>query len=232
MNRKLFLAILSFFLILSPPQETQAQESNSTQSGITIIKTVTMVDYHDPGWMLMIDKNGKEYKADFFYEFIKFDNISEWADETGNVTLDIVDTPDNGIGIIRHADSTFYKVVFTADETPIDELMQPCFDEAPTTLAIMQCYDEEVIRWKAEQTYLLQYIDDNGSDALREAVKKSQDSWEQYTKDFFDAYSVYAGEMTGTKHLTDSLGIYAAMQKDRAMKLTSFFPLPNDEDNQ
>ena len=140
-------------------------------------KQLTYLEFHDPGWMLMLDESGREITADFYYELIQYEDISTWKP---NEQLMISLTEEHGVQITRQGTGESYTVVFQ-DYDPIEDALQSCLSKSSgSSMEIGQCYAEPIRYWKGQARSLLNHLSESSAPALVAALQLEQQSWELY----------------------------------------------------
>jgi hypothetical protein len=217
---KFILFRLIFFPLLSVPMTVQAQEnSNSQLNGF--LETVTYLEYHDPGWMILENERGVKYKADFLYDLISGDDIDQW--EKGE-KIEFFIKDGSGIGIIRKKTGRFYKLFFSNGPIPVDTWQKTCLEKAKNRLDYEGCYLDIARFWEVEQKYLIQYLKKKrtGKTFIKN-LEDSQQRWDGYAAIQRETYTTSRRGDDGTMGSTISALLSAQLEKDRYLHMTYLY---------
>lgn len=184
-----------------------------------VIERVTFQEFHDPGWMILVDSDGVEREASFYYLSISLDDIYEW--EVGE-TFDVILSETTGVTIKRLSSGDIYDVFFEGNY-PLEKETDNCMKEVHgTTQGIAGCYGLEAKYWKAIGSQLHSFIYFHANKELKEALDNEKLAWEMYQEVRDEAVVTYFYQQTGTAQLIYNAEDSIQQNKDRVQSLQRF----------
>lgn len=184
-----------------------------------VIERVTFQEFHDPGWMILVDSDGVEREALFYYLSISFDDIYEW--EVGE-SFDVMLSDKTGVTIRKLSSGKTYDVFFKGNY-PLEKETDNCMKEVNgTTQGIAGCYGLEAKYWKAIGSQLHSLISLHADKELKEALDNEKLAWEMYQEIRDEAVVTYFYQQTGTAQLIYNAEDSIQQNKDRVHSLLRF----------
>ena len=183
-------------------------------------RQLTFIDFHDPGWMLLRDESGNEFRAEFFYELIQFNDIQAWKP---NEELLLSLTETHGIQLTRIATGQSYTIVFT-DYDPIAESLENCLDQSSgSSMEIAACYGKPISYWKGQAQSLFSHLIASAEPNLVTALQREQQSWELYQEARNAAIEQLSKDSWGTIQIINNAEDSYLQAKNRAASLLRYF---------
>lgn len=185
-----------------------------------VIDRVTFQEFHDPGWMILVDSDGVERAASFYYISISLDDIYEWK---SGEQIEVILSDETGVTVKRLSTGASYGVIFDGDY-PLDKVTDNCMKEVRgTTLGIAGCYSEEANYWKTIGRQVHSFISQFADTELKEALDNESLAWEMHQEVRNEAVRVYFYQQTGTAQLIYNAEDSIQQNKGRVHSLLRFF---------
>lgn len=183
-------AVLMFLLAL--PSNAKAEESRLHKN-----MDVEYLGYSDPGYMRLKLSTGEVFEADFFYDFISYDEISSWDK---GIKLKIVSNKDKGLGLSDTNGHKFYKVIFENMDKIISQSENECIGnlEVGSTLEIVDCIRDSATLWEREFQFFYNHLKAKSSNDLSAALDTFEKAHSVTKKKYFEAFEIYAHQQGGS----------------------------------
>lgn len=177
-------------------------------------------EFHDPGWMTLINEQGQEVSASFYYQLIAFEDIDTWQN---NEAMTIILDDEQGVQLKRNASGKTYIVIFNEDNDPIHERLIECLNaEQLNTYIIAECHSEAGAYYEATADSLHDFLRTKGSETLSKTLSIEQQSWELYQETRNAAVREYLADKFGTKQIIINANDYSIQMKSRLNSLVRF----------
>ena len=179
-----------------------------------IISNASYMEFRDPGW-LKIKTTNAYYEAAFFYDFISYDDISEWKE---GESIHIIFKPSFGFGIQRVSDNKLYKLLFSTNNHPY----QLKYDQCQKNGYSANCYTQFRTRIESDYNYFYDYILSYASPNLKPEVIKLNSYLQLLPNKYLSAFGIYADETGGTIHSLTAASSRLSMEKLKFDLITDF----------
>lgn len=177
-------------------------------------------EFHDPGWMILVDTKGKEVSASFQYLLITYEDIDSWKiDEPITVILD----DEQGIQLQRNSTGQKYIVIFDGEIDPVVERLKDCMSaDHVDTYTFAECHEEAGKYYEKTAERLHDFLTTNGTKELAAALEVEQQSWELYQETRNAAIREYLVDNFGTIEIVINANDYNVQMKHRLDSLVRF----------
>jgi uncharacterized protein YecT (DUF1311 family) len=182
--------------------------------------TYTFKESHDPGWMILVDNDGNEIIAEFFYEFISYEEIKKWSNGD---KLYLVEDEELGVGLKRNNEGKLYKIIFSVHDHPINKINNNCSPNEQSTMGYTYCKDKETNFWRIENNYIYDYLLNTSDEEEKISLKKSQEAWVKYKDTHLETLKIFQKD-AGTMSIMEWSSYVNMIYTDRYSLLIGLLP--------